>query len=52
MTTEDKMIIDLSESSPPPESNPNPPLSLHHPEHWDTKIRVALAMLPLLDDTR
>jgi hypothetical protein len=52
MTTEDKMIINLSESSPPPESNPNPPLSLHQPEHWDTKIRAALAMLPPLDDTQ
>jgi hypothetical protein len=52
MTTDDKMIIDLSESSPPPESNPNAPLSLQHPEHWDTTIRAALAMLPPSDDTQ
>ena len=52
MTTEDNMIIDLSESSPPPESNPNPELSLRQPEYWDIKIRAALAMLPPLEETR
>lgn len=51
MTMEDDMVIDISQSSPPPQVNPHAPLSLKHPERWDGRIRAALAKLPPPDNT-
>ena len=52
MTSEHDMIIDLSQSSPPPQQSHDVVLSMQKPEEWDTRIKAALAVLPPSDDTR
>lgn len=50
MTTEQDMIVDLTQPSPPAQSASNATLSMLHPEDWDIRIKAALAMLPPLED--
>jgi hypothetical protein len=51
MTTQDDMVIDLSQSSLAPQVNPYAPLHLERPQHWDSRIKAALAKLPPPDHT-